>query len=155
MSPDTGRTQTDHNDAWFAMKLSLVFGVLMLAGKTTAYFLTGSSAIMADAAKSVVHVAAVACAAYSMRRQAGRSSFPLRIRKDIVLLRRLRRSHDRVGGDRNYCHLDTGAAGRLTFAESGGRKVSDTGRGRGECCFGFVFGADRSSSQISHRGSGW
>src|SRR5215469_10722819 len=49
------------------MRLSLAIGVLMLAGKTAAYFLTGSSAILADAAESVVHVVAVAFAAYSLR----------------------------------------------------------------------------------------
>jgi len=54
-------------DAWFAMRLSLFFGVLMLAGKMAAYVLTGSSAILADAAESVVHVIAVAFAAFSLR----------------------------------------------------------------------------------------
>lgn len=49
------------------MSLSLWFGVLMLVIKTSAYILTGSSAIMSDAAESVVHVAAVAFAAYSLR----------------------------------------------------------------------------------------
>jgi cation diffusion facilitator family transporter len=49
------------------MRLSLAFGVVMLAGKATAYFLTGSSAILADAAESVVHVAAVGFAAFSLR----------------------------------------------------------------------------------------
>src|SRR5215472_16498324 len=49
------------------MRLSLAIGVLMLAGKTTAYFLTRSSAILADAAESVVHVIAVAFAAFCLR----------------------------------------------------------------------------------------
>jgi cation diffusion facilitator family transporter len=60
-------SRADQAGAWFAMRLSLAFGVLMLAGKTTAYFLTGSSAILADAAESVVHVVAVAFAAFSLR----------------------------------------------------------------------------------------
>jgi cation diffusion facilitator family transporter len=60
MTPDT-------RDAWLAMRLSLVFGVLMLFGKVAAWLLTGSSAIMADAAESVVHVIAVAFAAFSLR----------------------------------------------------------------------------------------
>ena len=49
------------------MYLSLIVGVLMLLGKLTAYFLTHSAAILADAAESVVHVVAVAFAAFSLR----------------------------------------------------------------------------------------
>jgi len=41
---------SEYRDAWFAMRLSLLFGFLMLTAKTAAYFLTGSSAILADAA---------------------------------------------------------------------------------------------------------
>lgn len=51
----------------FAMRLSLVFGVFMLLGKGGAYLLTGSAAIFSDAAESVVHVIAVAFAAFSLR----------------------------------------------------------------------------------------
>jgi cation diffusion facilitator family transporter len=50
----------------FAMRLSLVFGVLMLLGKGGAYLITGSAAIFSDAAESVVHVIAVAFAAFSL-----------------------------------------------------------------------------------------
>jgi len=53
--------------ARFAMRLSLGIGVLMLVGKTTAYFMTGSAAILSDFAESVVHVIAVAFAAFSLR----------------------------------------------------------------------------------------
>ncbi len=53
-------------DTRFAMRLSLIFGVGMLLGKTTAYFLTGSAAILSDAAESVIHVVAVAFAAFSL-----------------------------------------------------------------------------------------
>lgn len=49
------------------MRLSLILGVLMLLGKLTAYFLTHSTAILSDAAESVVHVVAVAFAAFSLR----------------------------------------------------------------------------------------
>ena len=42
-----------------AMTLSLGFGLLMLAIKMGTYLLTGSAAILSDAAESVVHVAAV------------------------------------------------------------------------------------------------
>jgi len=49
------------------MQLSLIFGVIMLAGKLTAYFMTHSAAILSDAAESVVHVIAVAFAAFSLR----------------------------------------------------------------------------------------
>ncbi len=48
------------------MLLSLIVGVLMLAGKMTAYLYTGSSAIFSDAAESVVHVVAVAFAVFSL-----------------------------------------------------------------------------------------
>jgi len=49
-----------------AMRLSLAVGVLMLIGKWYAYRITDSAAILSDAAESVVHVAAVAFAAFSL-----------------------------------------------------------------------------------------
>jgi cation diffusion facilitator family transporter len=53
--------------AQFAMRLSLLFGFAMLAGKTAAWFLTHSSAIFSDAAESVIHVIAVGFASFSLR----------------------------------------------------------------------------------------
>ena len=53
-------------DAHFAMRISLIVGVLMLAAKVSAYLLTGSSAIFSDAAESVVHVVAVGFAVFSL-----------------------------------------------------------------------------------------
>ncbi len=50
----------------FAMKLSLGVGAGMLVTKITAYLLTGSVAILSDAAESVVHIGAVGFAAYSL-----------------------------------------------------------------------------------------
>jgi len=50
----------------FAMRLSLVVGVLMLLAKSYAYSITGSAAILSDAAESIVHVAAVAFAVFSL-----------------------------------------------------------------------------------------
>ncbi|MHC4921949.1 MAG: cation diffusion facilitator family transporter [Planctomycetota bacterium] len=50
----------------FAIRLSLALGFLMLAGKCYAYWITGSAAILSDAAESVVHVVAVAFAAFSL-----------------------------------------------------------------------------------------
>src|ERR1035441_49557 len=50
----------------FAMRLSVAVGFLMLATKLLAYWMTGSAAILADAAESVVHVVAVSFAAYSL-----------------------------------------------------------------------------------------
>jgi cation diffusion facilitator family transporter len=50
----------------FAIRLSLAVGVLMLGGKWYAYSITGSTAILSDAAESVVHIAAVAFAAFSL-----------------------------------------------------------------------------------------
>jgi len=67
--PKQGAARDDeqrNQDARFAMRLSLVIGVLMLAGKMTAYLNTGSSAIFSDAAESVVHVVAVAFAVFSL-----------------------------------------------------------------------------------------
>jgi len=48
------------------MRLSLIVGVLMLVGKMGAWWFTGSSAIFADAAESIVHVFAVGFAAFSL-----------------------------------------------------------------------------------------
>jgi cation diffusion facilitator family transporter len=59
-SPRSAREQR------FAMALSLATGFLMLAGKVYAYYITGSAAILSDAAESVVHVFAVAFAAFSL-----------------------------------------------------------------------------------------
>lgn len=53
-------------DQRFAMRLSLGFGGLMLAGKVSAYAITGSAAILSDAAESIIHVIAVAFAAWSL-----------------------------------------------------------------------------------------
>ena len=50
----------------FAISLSLGVGLLMLAGKWYAYSITGSAAILSDAAESVVHVFAVTFAAFSL-----------------------------------------------------------------------------------------
>ena len=61
------RDAQELRDARFAMRLSLMLGVLMLLGKVTAYLMTHSTAILSDAAESVVHVVAVAFAAFSLR----------------------------------------------------------------------------------------
>ncbi len=50
----------------FAMRISLAVGLLMLVGKSYAYLITNSAAILSDAAESVVHVLAVAFAAFSL-----------------------------------------------------------------------------------------
>ncbi len=49
-----------------AMWVSLAVGFLMLGTKVFAYGMTGSAAILSDAAESVVHVVAVSFAAYSL-----------------------------------------------------------------------------------------
>jgi cation diffusion facilitator family transporter len=48
------------------MRLSLAVGVVLLGTKWVAYFLTDSMAILSDAAESVVHLIAVAFAAFSL-----------------------------------------------------------------------------------------
>jgi cation diffusion facilitator family transporter len=63
----SGYTETDIRQMKNAMRLSLSFGVFMLVMKSYAYFITGSTAILSDAAESVVHVLAVSFAAYSLR----------------------------------------------------------------------------------------
>lgn len=59
--------ESDRKALTLAMRLSLVIGVVMFVLKVGAYLLTGSAAILSDAAESVVHVAAVIFAAYSLR----------------------------------------------------------------------------------------
>lgn len=49
------------------MNLSFAIGLLMLVGKVIAWLLTGSAAILSDAAESVIHVIAVGFAAFSVR----------------------------------------------------------------------------------------
>jgi len=69
MNTALSEQELSHNsirDQQFAIRLSLVVGFLMLAGKWYAYILTGSAAIFSDAAESIVHVFAVAFAAYSL-----------------------------------------------------------------------------------------
>jgi cation diffusion facilitator family transporter len=60
------RLERERYDQRFAMRLSLVFGVAMMLGKVAAYVLTGSAAILSDAAESVIHVVAVSFAAFSL-----------------------------------------------------------------------------------------
>ena len=61
------RNEDELRAARFAMRMSVAVGVVMLVGKTIAYFVTGSAAILSDFAESVVHVIAVAFAAFSLR----------------------------------------------------------------------------------------
>ncbi len=63
----TATSDSDRAALSFAMNLSLGVGLLMFVMKMGAYLLTGSAAILSDAAESVVHVAAVIFAAYSLR----------------------------------------------------------------------------------------
>ncbi len=51
----------------FAMRLSLIVGFVMLTTKVSAWWITNSSAILSDAAESVVHVLAVGFAVWSLR----------------------------------------------------------------------------------------
>jgi len=57
---------TNPKDMNFSMRLSFLVGLFMLLIKTYAYYITGSTAILSDAAESVIHVFAVGFAAYSM-----------------------------------------------------------------------------------------
>ena len=62
-----GQSESDRKTMSLAMNLSLGIGLLMLFMKVGAYLLTGSTAILSDAAESLVHTAAVIFAAYSLR----------------------------------------------------------------------------------------
>jgi cation diffusion facilitator family transporter len=66
-TPALPRDAKEMQAAHFAMRLSLIFGFAMLAGKSAAWFLTHSSAIFSDAAESVIHVIAVGFASFSLR----------------------------------------------------------------------------------------
>lgn len=66
MSTHSVTSDADRREQLFAIRLSLVIGVAMLAGKWYAYGITGSAAILSDAAESVVHIVAVAFAAFSL-----------------------------------------------------------------------------------------
>ena len=63
---DNSQFQTELHQTRLAMRLSLIFGFLMLIGKGTAYLITGSAAIFSDAAESVIHVIAVSFAAFAL-----------------------------------------------------------------------------------------
>jgi len=65
--PAPPRDQNEMRAAYFAMRLSLIFGFAMLIGKTTAWYMTHSAAIFSDAAESVIHVIAVGFASFSLR----------------------------------------------------------------------------------------
>jgi cation diffusion facilitator family transporter len=56
----------EHRDLRRAMSLSVAVGLLLLVLKFSAYAMTGSTAILSDAAESVVHIFAVLFAAYSL-----------------------------------------------------------------------------------------
>jgi cation diffusion facilitator family transporter len=64
MNSDSGSAA--YRQQRFAIRLSLGIGFLMLIGKTFAYAITDSVAILSDAAESVIHVFAVSFAAFSL-----------------------------------------------------------------------------------------
>lgn len=59
--------QTASRDETFAMNLSLITSVIMLGLKWSAYLITQSAAAFSDASETIVHLAAVSFAAYSLR----------------------------------------------------------------------------------------
>jgi len=66
MSEPVAHSPAERRQQALAMRWSLGIGVLMFGLKVGAYLLTGSAAILSDAAESVVHVVAVAFATYSL-----------------------------------------------------------------------------------------
>jgi cation diffusion facilitator family transporter len=81
MASDHAHTESlAKTESWkqqrLAMRLSLAVGLVMFIGKWYAYSITGSAAILSDAAESVVHVVAVGFATFSLwlsRRPADKS----------------------------------------------------------------------------------
>lgn len=57
---------TEKSAQMFAIRLSFSFGLLMLAIKWYAYYLTGSTAILSDAAESIIHIIGVGFAVFSL-----------------------------------------------------------------------------------------
>ena len=57
---------TDKSAQMFAIRLSFSFGILMLIMKWYAYYLTGSTAILSDAAESIIHIIGVGFAVFSL-----------------------------------------------------------------------------------------
>jgi cation diffusion facilitator family transporter len=64
---DASRDPASLEQSRLAMALSLAVGILMLLGKVGAWLYTGSAAISADAAESVIHVLAVGFATFSLQ----------------------------------------------------------------------------------------
>ena len=60
------KIEKDVEGKFFAIKLSFAFGFVMLLIKWYAYFLTNSSAILSDAAESIVHIIGVGFAVFSL-----------------------------------------------------------------------------------------
>ena len=60
-------SSADQKEMNFCMRLSFIFGIFMLFIKMSAYYITGSTAVLSDAAESVIHVFAVGFATYSMK----------------------------------------------------------------------------------------
>src|ERR1035437_8324265 len=67
VSSTTHRDERELREVRFAMRLSLVFGLAMLIGKSPALIMTHSAAIFSDAAESVIHVVPVGFASFSLR----------------------------------------------------------------------------------------
>lgn len=57
---------TEKSAQMFAIRLSFAFGIIMLAIKWYAYYLTGSTAILSDAAESIIHIIGVGFAVFSL-----------------------------------------------------------------------------------------
>jgi cation diffusion facilitator family transporter len=58
--------KSEKSQQMFAIRLSFIFGFIMLSIKWYAYFLTGSTAILSDAAESIIHVIGVGFAVFSV-----------------------------------------------------------------------------------------
>ena len=125
--PTAGRYQEEElRAARFAMRLSLAVGVVMLLGKTTAYYMTGSAAILSDFAESVVHVhcSGIRHLQFATEHQACGSDVSLRIRAHHVFLGWIRRRDDRGRRDLDPGRSDRKMAGWIAAGTSGFRHAA-------------------------------
>ncbi|RPI76305.1 MAG: cation transporter, partial [Ignavibacteriales bacterium] len=58
--------KTTYKSQMFAIRLSFAFGFIMLIIKWYAYYITGSTAILSDAAESIIHIIGVGFAVFSL-----------------------------------------------------------------------------------------
>lgn len=134
--------------------VSLMFGLVMLAAKRAAYLATGSAAILSDAAESMVHLIAVAFAAFSLWLSARPAD-----RRFLYGYERI--SFFSAGFDGGMIVLAAvfiiaqsieKTAGRAATGEPGDGYARHGRRERGQRRAGLVPGADRTAHRVADPG---